>query len=373
MFAALHQVVLGAAVGSKPIARVPFRSEELEAFETDGSVGLAGQLGGGKSQREGGGGGGGRGYAASVPELRPVTPQALSREISQRSMALRSPTMQRPRRSMSISSGRVGSRDWGADGLPSPSRAAYSPSAAGAAASPASAGAPAAWESSSGGPLAPIPASVTPTPTSGRLQIPRMDSSHSDSGTEDRGGGYRSGGEESEGEGNARPATGAEGGRKRKVAGARPSLAQAVAAAGGLGGKSRRHLKVKPKPQDLWPPPLEDCATWAYVSKKETIQEGAEGDEDGGGTSGEESAAGVQRGGFPSRSSSLKDEDEEEGVEEGEHIEAWMDSMGMSLAFQQSFAQLTLVEKKKKRHSMRVLLTSKKVPDILGWLCSPLW
>lgn len=103
---------------------------------------------------------------------------------------------------------------------------------------------------------------------------------------------------------------------------------------------------VDEKPLDLWPPPLENKATWVMKGR----------DKEGGGV----------------------EQDKEFGVNEApslehEWIEAWLDSMGMSLAFQESFGQLTLVEKRKKGHALRRLLTSTHLIDILDWLSAPNW
>ncbi|GJP33050.1 hypothetical protein CLOM_g17620 [Closterium sp. NIES-68] len=164
----------------------------------------------------------------------------------------------------------------------------------------------------------------------------------------------------------------------------------------------------QPLPQDLWPPPLEECATWAHVigrqqaaqlerdgalaegreEEEEEEDEGAKeemagapagygnGSANGGGAAAalngdvEKGGEGGEGGEEDGEEDEVEGEDEEE--EEGEYLEAWLDSMGISLAFQQSFSQLTLVEKKRKPQSLRRLLTSVKLRDILGWLSSPL-
>ncbi|CAI5531441.1 unnamed protein product [Closterium sp. Naga37s-1] len=162
----------------------------------------------------------------------------------------------------------------------------------------------------------------------------------------------------------------------------------------------------QPLPQDLWPPPLEECATWAHVIGRQqaaqmerdaAVAEGREEEEEeedegakeemagapagyaNGGSEKLNGAAGGAAGGAANGGEANgegeedeEDEEEEEEEEEGEYLEAWLDSMGISLAFQQSFSQLTLVEKKRKPQSLRRLLTSVKLPDILGWLSSPL-
>ncbi|CAI5476096.1 unnamed protein product [Closterium sp. Yama58-4] len=160
----------------------------------------------------------------------------------------------------------------------------------------------------------------------------------------------------------------------------------------------------QPLPQDLWPPPLEECATWAHVIGRQqaaqmerdaALAEGREEEEEeeedegtkeemagapaGYANGGSEKPNGAAAGGAVNGGDTNgegeedeEDEEEEEEEEEGEYLEAWLDSMGISLAFQQSFSQLTLVEKKRKPQSLRRLLTSVKLPDILGWLSSPL-
>ncbi|CAI7851674.1 unnamed protein product, partial [Closterium sp. NIES-54] len=158
----------------------------------------------------------------------------------------------------------------------------------------------------------------------------------------------------------------------------------------------------QPLPQDLWPPPLEECATWAHVIGRQqaaqmerdaAVAEGREEEEEEEDEGAKEEMAGAPagyaNGGSEKPNGAVngaanggeangegeedeEDEEEEEEEEEGEYLEAWLDSMGISLAFQQSFSQLTLVEKKRKPQSLRRLLTSVKLPDILGWLSSPL-
>jgi len=81
---------------------------------------------------------------------------------------------------------------------------------------------------------------------------------------------------------------------------------------------------VDERPEELWPPPLEHRATWVVKNKD--------------GTS---SLAGAGAPGAPGAHQGAH-------MESGAYLEALLDSMGMSLVCQESFGQLTLVEKKGK-------------------------